>query len=65
MLIWHIKVKVQEEGVHLQMSVDGATYFILWSKDSDTWDVRCMNTWLVQTKLFTSCYQMVVLMVHV
>jgi hypothetical protein len=42
------------------MSLDGATSFIIvWSKDSDTWDVRHSNTWLVQPE-FNSCYQMVV-----
>ena len=40
-LICHIQVKVQIERCYLQMSLDGATSFIiLWSKDSDNWDVR-------------------------
>jgi len=44
---------------YLRMSLDGATSFIiLWSKDSDTWDVRLSDTWLVQRE-FNSCCQMV------
>lgn len=45
--------------MYLHMNLDGATSFIiLWSKDSDTWNVRHSDTWLVQPE-FNSCCQMV------
>jgi len=41
------------------MSLDRATSFIiLWSKDSDTWNVKHSDTWLVEPE-FNSCCQMV------
>ena len=51
-------MKVQVEGVTANEFGWSNIFHYLWSKDSETWDVRCSDIRLVQPE-FNSCCQMV------